>query len=451
MATVFSSSALIAGSTPVTDFARSATSPENHPCSVAHVSSRNFKHKTPSVKSFFSSHVKQSSVLLLSKGGCKQPPLLSHSFLHHNRNSVAALSSHFQEGYKGSKLRGNVARHQGNVKCMAADNGRANQAKPLELVVCFGEMLIDFVPTVGGLSLADAPAFKKAPGGAPANVAVGIARLGGNAAFMGKVGDDEFGYMLVKILEENRVESRGVRFDPGARTALAFVTLREDGEREFMFYRNPSADMLLDVHELDVELIQQATILHYGSISLIAEPCRSAHLKAMEIARKAGVLLSYDPNLRLPLWSSPEAAREGIKSIWDQADIIKISEEEISFLTGGDPYSDEAAMSLWHPNLKLLLVTEGANGCRYYTKDFSGKVKGLTVSPVDTTGAGDAFVGGLLTALVRDLNLFEDETKLREALKFANACGAITTTERGAIPALPDRDTVMRLISNVAA
>lgn len=117
MATVFSSSALIAGSTPVTDFARSATSPENHPCSVAHVSSRNFKHKTPSVKSFFSSHVKQSSVLLLSKGGCKQPPLLSHSFLHHNRNSVAALSSHFQEGYKGSKLRGNVARHQGVDFC----------------------------------------------------------------------------------------------------------------------------------------------------------------------------------------------------------------------------------------------------------------------------------------------------------------------------------------------
>ncbi|KAG6548506.1 hypothetical protein Mapa_009994 [Marchantia paleacea] len=450
MATVISSSALIAGSTPVKDFAGSATSPANHPCSVAHISSRNFKHKTPSVKSFLSSHVKQSSVLFLSKGGCKQPPLLSHSFLHHNRNSVAALSSHFQEGYKGSKLRGNVAQHQGNVKCMAADNGRATQAKPLEMVVCFGEMLIDFVPTVGGLSLANAPAFKKAPGGAPANVAVGIARLGGNSAFMGKVGDDEFGYMLVNILKENRVESRGVRFDPGARTALAFVTLREDGEREFMFYRNPSADMLLDVPELDVELIQQATILHYGSISLIAEPCRSAHLKAMEIARKAGVLLSYDPNLRLPLWSSAEAAREGIRSIWDQADIIKISEEEITFLTeGGDPYSDEAAMSLWHPNLKLLLVTEGADGCRYYTKDHSGRVDGLKVVPVDTTGAGDAFVGGLLTALVRDLNLFEDETKLREALKFANACGAITTTERGAIPALPDRDTVMRLISNV--
>ncbi|KAG0586639.1 hypothetical protein KC19_2G105800 [Ceratodon purpureus] len=128
-----------------------------------------------------------------------------------------------------------------------------------ELVVCFGELLIDFVPTVGGLSLADAPAFKKAPGGAPANVAVGIAKLGGNAAFVGKVGDDEFGYMLVEVLKENRVETKGCRFDPNARTALAFVTLREDGEREFMFYRNPSADMLFETKELDTEILKAVT------------------------------------------------------------------------------------------------------------------------------------------------------------------------------------------------
>ncbi|CAM6105145.1 unnamed protein product [Calypogeia fissa] len=339
------------------------------------------------------------------------------------------------------------------VKALAADgNGRPAVSKPSEMVVCFGEMLIDFVPTVGGLSLAKAPAFKKAPGGAPANVAVGIARLGGASAFMGKVGDDEFGYMLVDILKENRVESRGVRFDAEARTALAFVTLREDGEREFMFYRNPSADMLLEVSEIDIELVQQAAIFHYGSISLIAEPCRSAHMAALEAAKKAGVLLSYDPNLRLPLWPSRDAARKGIKSIWDQADIIKVSEEEITFLTeGGDPYSDEAALRLWHPNLKLLLVTEGADGCRYYCKNFFGRVEGLKVTPVDTTGAGDAFVAGLLSQLVRDMSLLEDESKLREALRFANACGAITTTERGAIPALPDRDTVMRLINRPAS
>ncbi|KAH9316624.1 hypothetical protein KI387_025251, partial [Taxus chinensis] len=237
------------------------------------------------------------------------------------------------------------------------------------LVVCFGEMLIDFVPTVGGLSLAEAPAFKKAPGGAPANVAVSIARLGGSSAFIGKVGEDEFGFMLADILEKNNVNNKGMRFDAGARTALAFVTLRADGEREFMFYRNPSADMLLSESELEVDLIKQAKIFHYGSISLIAEPCKSAHLAAMKIAKDAGVLLSYDPNLRLPLWPSAHAAREGILSIWDSADIIKVSEEEIDFLTEGeDPDDDAVVRKLFHPNLKLLLVTEGQEGSRYYTK-----------------------------------------------------------------------------------
>ncbi|KAL8472716.1 hypothetical protein ACS0TY_029152 [Phlomoides rotata] len=320
------------------------------------------------------------------------------------------------------------------------------------LVVCFGEMLIDFVPTVSGLALAEAPAFKKAPGGAPANVAVGIARLGGASAFIGKVGEDEFGYMLADILKENNVNNEGMRFDPGARTALAFVTLRKDGEREFMFYRNPSADMLLREDELDMELIKKAKIFHYGSISLITEPCKSAHIAAATAAKDAGVILSYDPNLRLPLWPSAESAREGILSIWDTADIIKISEEEISFLTQGeDPYDDNVVRKLYHENLKLLLVTEGPEGCRYYTKEFSGRVKGLKVEPVDTTGAGDAFVAGILSQLASDTLLLQDEEQLRDALRFANACGALTVTERGAIPALPTREDVLNaLLSSVA-
>lgn len=331
----------------------------------------------------------------------------------------------------------------------AKDNGTPAGSP---LVICFGEMLIDFVPTVGGVSLAEAPAFKKAPGGAPANVAVGIARLGGNSAFIGKVGEDEFGYMLADILKKNNVHDGGILFDKGARTALAFVTLRSDGEREFMFFRNPSADMLLQESELNVSLIKTATIFHYGSISLITEPCRSAHLAAMRIAREAGALLSYDPNLRLPLWPSAEAARKGILSIWKEADIIKVSEDEITFLTeGGDPYSDEAARNLMHPKLKLLLVTEGQDGCRYYTRDFSGRVDGMIVDTIDTTGAGDAFVAGILSHLVLDKSLIQDQGKLREALRFANICGAITTTERGAIPALPYRDTVLKAFSKVQA
>ncbi|XP_004507340.1 fructokinase-2 [Cicer arietinum] len=314
------------------------------------------------------------------------------------------------------------------------------------LIVSFGEMLIDFVPTVSGVSLAEAPGFLKAPGGAPANVAIAVSRLGGKAAFVGKLGDDEFGHMLAGILKENNVRADGINFDKGARTALAFVTLRADGEREFMFYRNPSADMLLTPEDLNLELIRSAKVFHYGSISLIVEPCRSAHLKAMEVAKDAGCLLSYDPNLRLPLWPSPEEARNQILSIWDKADLIKVSDVELEFLTGSDKIDDASALSLWHPNLKLLLVTLGENGSRYYTKNFHGSVDAFHVNTVDTTGAGDSFVGALLGKIVDDQSILEDEARLREVLKFANACGAITTTKKGAIPALPTEADVLSLI-----
>ncbi|WOL03664.1 fructokinase-1 [Canna indica] len=313
------------------------------------------------------------------------------------------------------------------------------------LVVCFGEMLIDFVPTEAGVSLAEAGGFVKAPGGAPANAAIAVARLGGRAAFVGKLGEDEFGRMLAATLRENGVSDAGVVFDAAARTALAFVTLRADGEREFMFYRHPSADMLLTGAELNVDLIRNASIFHYGSISLIAEPCRSAHLKAMALAKEAGALLSYDPNLRLPLWPSPEEARKQIMSIWDQADIIKVSDVELEFLTGHESVADEVALQLWHPNLKLLLVTLGEKGCKYYTKTFHGAVESFPVKQVDTTGAGDAFVGALLRGIVEHLSSLEDEKKLREVLRFANACGAITTTKKGAIPALPTASEVKQL------
>ncbi|KAK7283682.1 hypothetical protein RIF29_13381 [Crotalaria pallida] len=337
----------------------------------------------------------------------------------------------------------------GNSIDLSKEDGKETSS----LVVSFGELLIDFVPTEAGVSLAEASAFKKAPGGAPANVAVGISRLGGSGAFIGKVGADEFGYMLADILKQNNVDTSGMRFDSNARTALAFVTLRSDGEREFLFFRNPSADMLLHESELDIDLIKQARIFHYGSISLIEEPCKSAHLAALNFAKNSGAILSYDPNLRLALWPSAEAARKGIMSIWDQADVIKISEDEITFLTGGDdPYDDNVVLKkLFHPNLKLLIVTEGSEGCRYYTKEFRGRVAGVKVKPVDTTGAGDAFVSGLLYSMASDQSIFQDEKRLRKALYFANVCGAITVTERGAIPALPSKEDVLQFLLEAAA
>jgi len=307
--------------------------------------------------------------------------------------------------------------------------------------ITLGELLIDFVPTVSGVTLIEAPAFQKAPGGAPANVAAGLARLGVSVGFMGKVGDDAFGHFLAQTLADVGVEVSALRFSPGARTALAFVSLRADGEREFMFYRHPSADMLYTPAEVDVGYIRQARLLHYGSISLIAEPSRSATLRAVETAREAGLLLSYDPNLRLNLWPDAQAARQGILLGWPLAQVIKVSEEEAAFLAGtGDV--EAAARRLWHPELRLLVVTLGRNGCHYFTPQFSGHVPGFAVEAVDTTGAGDGFVAGLLKGLLEQPAAFDNQAMLRDICRYANAVGAITTTRRGAIPALPTAEQV---------
>ncbi|OVA20504.1 Ribokinase [Macleaya cordata] len=317
------------------------------------------------------------------------------------------------------------------------------------LVVTFGEMLIDFVPDVAGVSLAETRAFVKAAGGAPANVACAIAKLDGTSAFIGKVGNDEFGKMLVDILKKNGVNSDGVCFDNDARTGLSFVTLTKSGEREFMFYRNPSADMMLKESELNIGLIKQAKIFHYGSISLISEPCRSAHLAAMKVAKEAGALLSYDPNLRLPLWPSAETARQSIMSIWKEADVIKVSDNEVDFLVEGDPSNeDDILKSFWYEGLKLLVITYGKEGCTYYTKNFKGKVKGYSLKRVDTTGAGDAFMGALLFSIAKDTSLFQDEEKVKSALTLASACGALSTTQKGAIPSLPKMSTALEFLAS---
>src|SRR5512136_3126909 len=181
-------------------------------------------------------------------------------------------------------------------------------------VIACGELLIDFVSTESGVTLGQAPGFQKAPGGAPANVAVGVARLGYRAGFLGQVGDDDFGHFLAETVAEAGVDVGGLLFSPAARTALAFVSLRSDGERSFMFYRHPSADMLWRPEDVNREYVSSTRIFHHGSISLINEPSRSATLAAVEYARAGGALISYDPNLRLALWPSPDAARAGMRA-----------------------------------------------------------------------------------------------------------------------------------------
>lgn len=304
--------------------------------------------------------------------------------------------------------------------------------------VALGELLIDFVSTESGVSLLEAPAFRKAPGGAPANVAVGLARLGVSSGFIGKVGEDDFGQFLALTLQENGVDASALRFSKEARTMLAFVSLQADGERDFMFYRHPSADMLLQPEEINREYIAAAKIFHYGSITLISEPSRGATLAAVQAALEEDLWISYDPNLRLALWPSAEAARQGMLEGWQYAHLAKVSREELNFLSGREDLI-AAAQELWHERLHLLVVTDGGSGCHYVTPDAHGHVSGYSVSTVDTTGAGDGFVAGLLAGLLEHPQAWDQAAALEPVLSFANAVGALTTTAYGAIPALPTR------------
>jgi fructokinase len=305
-------------------------------------------------------------------------------------------------------------------------------------VLALGELLIDFVPEQRGVTLAEARTFLKAPGGAPANVAVGVARLGVSSGFIGKVGDDPFGHHLADVLRDAGVDVSQVRFDAEARTALAFVSLTAEGERDFMFYRHPSADMRHRPDEIDDAVVRAASILHVGSISLIGESSALATRHAVRVAREAGTLVSYDPNLRLPLWPSAEAAAEGIRSLLPLADVIKVSDEEVAFLTGSDDLA--AARELRPATCSLLLVTRGDAGVDYLLPDGEGSVPGFEVEIHDTTGAGDAFTAAVLAALARSPDLTRDHAALEATLRRANAFAALTITRPGAIPAMPSRD-----------
>jgi fructokinase len=309
-------------------------------------------------------------------------------------------------------------------------------------IVSFGELLIDFVALESGVTVGEASGFVKAPGGAPANVAVAAARLGVPAAFLGMVGDDPFGRYLAGVLAADGVDTRGLRFHKGARTALAFVSLAADGDRSFSFYRNPSADMLMQPDDVALEVLDGAHALHYGSITLIGEPSRSATLAAVEAARARGMLISYDPNLRLALWESPDAARAGMLLGMGYAHVVKISEEELEFLTG-----DHNLNELWraYPHLRLIAVTRGAGGAALYTPTGMHDAPGFVVSAVDTTGAGDAFVAGMLTQMLEIAGADPDTDytpHLARIVRFANAVGALATTAKGGIPGLPTRAAV---------
>lgn len=309
-------------------------------------------------------------------------------------------------------------------------------------ITAIGELLIDFTPS--GKNEWGVQLFAENPGGAPANVLAMAARLGGKTAFIGKVGRDAFGDFLRGVLVQNGIDSSGLVADGSVPTTLAFVQLDENGDRSFTFYRNPGADRMLSAQEIKPALIDDCRVFHFGSVSLTHEPSRSATFYAAQYAKEQGKLVSFDPNYRAMLWDSEEEALEQIKKGIAIADVLKVSEEEAQLITGEkDPAG--ASQKLLSMGPALVLVSLGELGAYYRNHACSGYVSSYQVNTVDTTGAGDAFVGAFLwkvCGMMKEELKFMPDVELRQIISFANAAGALTTTGSGAIPAMPNMEQI---------
>lgn len=312
-----------------------------------------------------------------------------------------------------------------------------------------GEALIDFIPQTKGVELKEVKGFEPQVGGAPANVASCVAKLGEEAALITQLGQDAFGDQIIDMLAHQGVDTTYIQRTTNANTGLAFVSLTESGERDFAFYRNPSADMLLDASTINVNF-EEDDILHFCSVDLIPSPMKAAHVKAIELMENAQGTIVFDPNLRFPLWPSMEALKETVLEFTPKAHILKISDEELSFLTGSD---DIASLHhLFKGNTEVIIYTEGANGATMYTKEGRiGYHPGYTVDVQDTTGAGDAFIGAVIYQLLCTEQTHTPIENLKQHAKdiliFSNAVGALTTTKKGAIGSIPTVDEVHHLIA----
>ena len=321
----------------------------------------------------------------------------------------------------------------------------------MKKVIAIGDALIDFIPHEKGRALNNVENFLRVPGGAPLNVAAAVAKLGGKSQMLTKLGQDGFGDAILNEVKPLGVDVSRISRTKEANTALAFVSLREDGERDFSFYRNPSADMLLSAEEICSEDFNERDILHFCSVSLIEAPIKEAHRRAIEIAKEKGCLISFDPNVRLPLWKQPEDCRKAILEFLPLSNIVKISDEELEFITGIKD-EKEALDSLLTGDVKVIIYTKGTNGAEFITKErviFSPSFK---VSAQDTTGAGDSFIGSLLYQVAEGEYSLEElvtlsEEKVQEILTFSNATAALTVCKKGAIGALPLKEEVLAKIS----
>lgn len=312
-------------------------------------------------------------------------------------------------------------------------------------VTALGELLIDF--TDNGLSSQGNTMFEANPGGAPCNVLAMLNRAGRKTAFIGKVGQDIFGYKLKAVLEEVGIDTSNLVMDEEARTTLAFVQTLAGGDRDFSFYRNPGADMMLRADELHEELLKDTRIFHFGTLSMTHDQVREATRKAVAIAKENGALISFDPNLRPPLWKSLEDAREQVAYGLSQCDILKISDNEIQWFTGEEDFDEGIARLREQYHIPLILLSMGKTGSRAYYKDFKVEVAPfLQKNTIETTGAGDTFGGSCLHYVLKYGLEDLDEQKLQEMLTFANGAASIITTRKGALRVMPSLEEVEALI-----
>ena len=312
-------------------------------------------------------------------------------------------------------------------------------------VIALGELLIDF--TENGTSPQGNPVMEANPGGAPCNVLAMLNRLGHKTGFIGKIGKDMFGDQLEAALKEVGIDTKGLKRDENVHTTLAFVHTLEDGDREFSFYRNPGADMMLGEEDLEEDMIADCKIFHYGSLSMTDEVCRKASRKAIEIAKQSGAILSFDPNLREPRWKSLDEAKEQILYGMKHCNILKISDNEIQWLTGLEDYDAGIAVLQEKFEIPLILLSLGKEGSRAYTKSLRVEQPAFRQeNTIETTGAGDTFCACILHYIVSNGWKEYTEEELGDMLRFANAAAALVTTRKGALRVMPCKEEVEALL-----
>ena len=312
-------------------------------------------------------------------------------------------------------------------------------------VVALGELLIDF--TENGLSSQGNPLMEANPGGAPCNVLAMLNKLGKKTAFIGKVGRDQFGTMLKTVVEESGTDVTNLMMDDEVHTTLAFVHTFPDGDREFSFYRKPGADMMLKKEEVDPEIIKAAKIFHFGTLSSTHPEVREATRYAIDVAKENGLLVSFDPNLREPLWDSLEDARKEIEYGLGKCDILKISDNEMEFMTGTDDYNKGVEMLRESYDIPLIFVTLGKEGSRAYYKDMIVEVAPfIRKDTIETTGAGDTFEACALNYVLEHGLENLTEENLKELLRFANAGASIITSRKGALKVMPEKEEIEKVL-----